>query len=88
MRNVAYLVVPESKLRKWAIIKPEPNVSKSAERIHVLIEVEGENVFCATAINGPAQKQRSAVEMAMQWKFKKDRGDNNSSVAGTLTFSF
>jgi hypothetical protein len=88
MRNVAYVVVSEPQLRKWATVKPNPLASDKPEPISVLVEVEGERVFCASALNGPAQKQRAAVDTIMLWKFKKDRGDFKDDVIGTITIRF
>jgi hypothetical protein len=52
------------------------------------VQVEGERVFCAQAVDGPSDKQKDAVDAAMQWRFKKKRGEFKDDLMGTLTFQF
>jgi hypothetical protein len=48
-----------------------------------------ENVFCATAENGPPEMQKAAVNAAMEMKFKKNKKHAlSSNVVGTLHFKF
>ena len=88
MRNVVYLPASEAELRKWAVVKPAPSASATPELIRVNIQVEGERVFCASALNGPVEKQKAAVDAVMQWKFKRDRGAFKSDVMGIVSFRF
>jgi hypothetical protein len=88
VRSVVYNEVPEPDLPKWAKAKPHPRASTLSQVLHVRVQIEGERVFCAQALDGPADKQRAAVKSAMGWRFKSDRGDFNGNVIGTLTFRF
>jgi hypothetical protein len=40
------------------------------------------------AEGGPPEKQKAAVDAAMQWKFKKNRGDFYGDLMGTISFRF
>jgi hypothetical protein len=80
--------VPEPDLLKWAKEKPHPKASTQPQVLHIRVQVEGERVFCAQALDGPSDKQKIAVESAMRWRFQKNRGDFNSDLIGTLTFRF
>jgi hypothetical protein len=84
VRSVVYNEVPEPDLLKWAKTKPHPRASTLSQVLHVRLQIEGERVFCAQALDGPADKQRAAVKSAMGWRFKSDRGDFNGNVIGTL----
>ena len=88
-QNVAYAEVSTSALMKRAKtkFKPETPVScKCAGRVKVQVNVEGERVICATALNGPQTLQEAAVKAAMQWRF--DERLNPSDVTGVLVFDF
>jgi hypothetical protein len=87
-RSVVYKEVSERKLRKWATLRANPKATGQPQLVHVRIQVEAEGVFCAQALDGPPDKQKAAVESAMTWRFKKNRGDFNSDVIGKLTFRF
>jgi hypothetical protein len=52
------------------------------------VQVEGERVFCAQAIDGPSDKQKAAVDAAMQWRFKRKRGEFKDDLMGKLRFQF
>ena len=80
--------VKESALRRWATAKIYPDTTSTKEKVRVDLQIEGENVFCAQAVNGSAEKQKAAVDAAMLWKFKKERGDFKQDIIGTLTFDF
>jgi len=86
IRSVLYREVTEPKLLKWAKVKVYPKKSTVPEIVRVRIQVEGERVFCAEALDGPAVKQKIAVDSALRWRFKKNRGDFNDSLIGTLRF--
>jgi hypothetical protein len=88
LRSVVYVDAPEPELRRWATVKVFPKKTSHPETVHVQVQVEGEQVFCAEASNGPPEKQKSAVEAAMQWKFGKKRSDFKNDLVGTLTFQF
>lgn len=88
VRSVAYVEASKSELIKWAINKPKPEMTARPETVRVRVQVEGERVFCAQALNGPPEKQKDAVGAAMKWRFKKDRGDFKSCVIGQLEFRF
>ena len=88
IRSVLYIEVPEADLLRWAKAKPHPKPSTQPQALHVRVQVEGEGVFCAQALDGPPDKQKTAVESAMRWRFKKNRGDFKSNLMGTLTFRF
>ena len=88
VRNVVYMRVKESALRRWATAKIYPDTTSTKEKVRVDLQIEGENVFCAQAVNGSAEKQKAAVDAAMLWKFKKERGDFKQDIIGTLTFDF
>ena len=88
IRSVLYKEVPEADLVNWAKAKPQPKASTQPQVVHVRVQVEGERVFCAQALDGPPDKQKAAVESAMRWHFKKNRGDFNDDLMGTLTFRF
>ncbi len=90
VRSVLYKEVPETDLLKWAKAKPRgPELTgDQPDVVHVQIQVDGERVFCAQALDGSADKQKAAVKLAMRWRFKKNRGDFNNYLIGTLTFWF
>jgi hypothetical protein len=88
LRSVLYREVPATDLLKWAKAKPQPKARIQPQILHVQVQVEGERVFCAQALDGPSDKQKIAVESAMQWRFKKRRGDFDDYLRGTLTFRF
>jgi len=56
VRSVVYKEVPEPDLLKWAKAKPHPRASTLPQVLHVRVQVEGERVFCAQALDGPADK--------------------------------
>jgi hypothetical protein len=87
VRSVAYKLVTESELIKWATVKVYPKKT-SSDLVSVWIQVEGERGFCAEALGSPVDKQKAAVDAALQWRFRKNRGDFNDDVAGTLSFRF
>jgi hypothetical protein len=88
VRSVAYVQAAEAELRRWATVKVSPGKTSHPETVHVQVQVEGERVFCAQATDGPSDKQKPAVDAAMQWKFKKKRGEFKNDLMGTLTFQF
>jgi hypothetical protein len=88
VRNVAYMQVNDSALLKWAAVKIYPDSTSTKEKVRVELQIEGENVFCAQALNGSEEKQKAAVDAAMHWKFKKKRGDFKQDIMGVLTFNF
>src|SRR5262249_15606614 len=53
VRDVAYVNASEAQLLKWAKVMPRPKAAKQAQTIHVRVQVEGEEVFCAQAVDGP-----------------------------------
>jgi hypothetical protein len=75
-------------LLRWAAVKVLPKKTPHPETLHVQLKVEGERVFCAQAADGQPEKQKSAVDAAMRWKFKKKRGKFKDDLTGTLTFRF
>jgi hypothetical protein len=88
VRSVGYIQATETELRKWAKVKISPRMTSHSETVHVQVQVEGERVFCAQANDGPSGKQKAAVDAAMQWRFKKKRGEFKDDLMGTLTFQF
>jgi len=86
IRNVGYVEVSESKLLKWADVKVYPKQTSTPEIVRVNVQVEGETVFCASALSGPADKQKLAVDSVMRWHFKPNRGDFKYYLMGTLSF--
>jgi Carboxypeptidase regulatory-like domain len=88
LRSVGYIQATETELRKWAKVKISPRMTSHPEMVHVQVQVEGERVFCAQANDGPSDKQKAAVDAAMQWKFRKKRGEFKNDLMGTLTFQF
>jgi len=86
MRSVLYNEASESKLLKWADAKVYPKRTSTPEIVRVNVQVEGETVFCASALNGPADKQKLAVDSVMRWHFKPNRGDFKHYLMGTLSF--
>ncbi len=87
-RNVAYVDATEAELRRWATKKVVPKSVGAREIIHVQVQVEGQAVFCAQSLHGSPAKQRAAVEAAMKWKFKQQRGNFKDNLIGPLTFEF
>lgn len=88
MRSVLYAPATESELLKWAKSKTYPKATTNPEVIRVQVHVDGDHVFCAQALDGPNSKQKAAVESAMRWQFKPNRGEFKNYVMGTLTFQF
>jgi len=88
VRSVGYVQAGEPDLRRWARVKVSPKKTSRPDTVHVQVQVEGERVFCAQAIDGPSDKQKGAVDAAMQWRFKKKRGEFKDDLMGTLTFQF
>ena len=88
VRSVGYVQAAETNLRRWATIKVSPKSTSRPDTVHVQVQVEGKRVFCAQAIDGPSDKQKAAVDAAMQWRFKKKRGEFKDDLMGTLTFEF
>jgi hypothetical protein len=88
VRSVGYVQAAETNLRRWATTKVSPKRTPRPDTVHVQVQVEGERVFCAQAIDGPSDKQKDAVDAAMQWRFKKKRGEFKDDLMGTLTFQF
>jgi hypothetical protein len=88
VRSVAYVQAAETELRRWATVKVSPRKTPHPETVLVQVQVEGERVFCAQATDGPSDKQKPAVDSAMQWEFKKKRGEFKNDLMGTLTFRF
>jgi hypothetical protein len=88
VRSVGYVQAAETELRRWASVKVSPKKTSRPETVHVQVQVEGERVFCAQAVDGPSDKQKDAVDAAMQWRFKKKRGEFKDDLMGTLTFQF
>ena len=88
VRSVGYVPAEETELRRWARVKVSPRKTSHPETVHVQVQVEGDRVFCAQATDEPNDKQKPAVEAAMQWRFKKKRGEFKNDLMGTLTFQF
>jgi hypothetical protein len=88
VRSVGYVQAAETNLRRWSTTKVSPKRTPRPDTVHVQVRVEGERVFCAQAIDGPSNKQKDAVDAAMQWRFKKKRGEFKDDLMGTLTFQF
>jgi hypothetical protein len=89
VQNTAYVEANESDLLRFAKSKPFakcPVADFGRQDIKVQMQIRAENVFCATAENGPQEMQQAAVDAAMKMKFKKHRGESN--IAGTLHFRF
>src|ERR1700676_3023396 len=88
VRSVGYIQATETELRQWAKIRISPRKTSHPETVHVQVQVEGERVFCAQSNDGPSDKQKADVDAAMQWRFKKKRGDFKDDLMGTLTCQF
>lgn len=88
VRSIGYIPATETELRKWARVKISPKLTSHPETVHVQVQIEGESVFCAQANDGPSDKQKAAVDAAMQWRFRKKRGEFKDNLTGTLTFQF
>jgi hypothetical protein len=88
IRSVGYVGASEPELLKWAVSKPRPKITSKSELVRVQVQVEGQRVFCAEALDGPLEKQRAAVEAAMAWKFKKNRGEFKDYLMGVIEFRF
>lgn len=88
VRSVGHVPAADTTLRRWATVKVAPKKTSRPETVHVPVQVEGERVFCAQAIDDPSDKQKAAVDAAMQWRFKRKRGEFKEDLMGTLTFQF
>jgi hypothetical protein len=88
LRNVGYVSATEGELRHWAKKKVVPKSFGATETIKVQLQVEGEKVFCAEALNGSPEKQKAAVDAAMKWRFQKNRGSFKSDLMGSITLGF
>jgi hypothetical protein len=92
VQNTAYVEASESDLLRFAKSKPFakcPVANCAGQDIKVWMEIRVENVFCATAENGPPEMQKAAVNAAMEMKFKKNKKHAlSSNVVGTLHFKF
>jgi len=87
VRSVGYVQAAETKLLGGLGLRFRRRRNPVAT-VHVPVQVEGERLFCAQAIDGPSDKQKAAVDAAMQWRFKRVRGEFKDDLMGTLTFQF
>jgi hypothetical protein len=86
-----YSGVSDSELLQYATKKSKPKMPPNCRcegEILVSVLVKDDRVFCATALNGHPLLQKAAVEAAMLWRFKKNRGDFKNNITGTLKFRF
>jgi hypothetical protein len=88
VRSEGYVQATEPELLRWAKSKESPKMTAKPDTVHVQVQVEGERVFCAQALDGPHAKQKAAVEAVMHWRFKKNRGEFKNDLIGILTFRF
>ena len=87
-RNVVYVDAKEAELRRWATKKVDPKSFGAREKVAVQVQVEDQSVICAQALDGSSVKQKSAVEAAMKWKFRRKRGEFKDYLLGPITFEF
>jgi hypothetical protein len=66
--------------------RPTPTPTDHPEVIRVRVYVHGTRVFCATAINGPMEKQEFAVKTVMKWRFEPRRDKVSKKLIGVVDF--
>ena len=79
--SVAYVEVNDKEFLHFANSRPLikcPIADCGKQKVSVSMMVQGENVFCALAENGPSEMQESAVKAAMEMKFKRHRAGSKT----------